>query len=417
MLLHIKNIIFYIIWFFQSILNYPNYLLEYKYTGKSFLNNNDMEKFNVYKIIKKFIEDNELENKGVIVSLSGGVDSMVVLHCLMYLKNYIYKEIDIGCVCINYGIRHESYDEMKFLLEYIDEYSNKNFINNLIVMEVTNSSRKNPLGYSNGNSKRSEFEEESKNIRYDGYRKLISTGKYTGVMLGHHMDDIIENIFTNMMYGRNILDLTVMKKKCVKNNITFYRPLLDIHKTEVYHISHHYNIPYFKDTTPDWSKRGIMRKQIFPLLDKTFHGWNNKLHNIGIMSDNINIIMNNYIFEKYKKNITTYKTGFTISKEAYDEDENHNIKKLVFPNIIHQYGVSYFGNKYYDMISMISNDSFKNINKNFIVYLEDNIYYFIIKKLVNKENMMDIIDIMNNNFTHNKVFSAKYKKFWKNLTL
>ena len=327
--------------------------------------------------------------------------------------------MNIGCVCIDYGVRHESHDEMKFLLEYIDEYNN-NIINDFIVMRVTNSTRKNPFGYNDGNSKRSEFEEESKNIRYDGYRKLMSTGKYTGVMLGHHKDDLIENIFTNMMYGRNILDLTVMKKKCVKNNITFYRPLLDIHKTEVYDVSQKYNIPYFKDTTPDWSKRGIMRRQIFPLLDKTFNGWNLKLHNIGKMSDNVNIMVDKYILDNYKNKIKIYNTGFTISVEDFRDDDDNVIKKLVFPDIIHSFGIGYFGNKHFEKISKLNNSDFTNINKNFIVYLEDNTYFFIIKKLVNKERIMDINDIMNNNIIKNldnKVFSGKYKKFWKNLNL
>lgn len=413
----IKNLIFYLFWYFNALFNYPNYLLEHKISKSSFLENLDMEKFNVYIIIKKFIEINNLNNKGIIVSLSGGVDSMVVLHCLIHLKNYYYKDMNIGCVCINYGIRNESNDEMKFLKEYLSYYIDYNMINDFIVMKVTNTSRKNNFGSNKKSNKRSEFEEESKQIRYDGYNKLLSTGKYSGVMLGHHKDDIIENIFTNMMYGRNILDLTVMKKKSIKKNITFYRPLLDIHKNEVYDVSNFYNIPFFKDTTPDWSKRGIMRRQIFPLFDKTFSKWNEKLYNIGIMSDEINFIVNENIVENYKKKIKIYQTGFSISFEDYILDSGNIIKKLVFPDIVHSFGIGYFGNKHYNKLYSLNNGNCFNLNKHFIVYRDDDIIYFIVKKLVNKTNIMKIEDVMNNKFTGDFKITSKYKTFWKNLSI
>lgn len=413
----IKNLIFYLFWYFNALFNYPNYLLEHKISKPSFLENLDMEKFNVYQIIKKFIKINNLTDKGVIVSLSGGVDSMVVLHCLIHLKNYYYKDMNIGCVCINYGIRNESNDEMKFLKEYLSYYIDSHIINDFIVMKVTNTSRKNNFGSNKKSNKRSEFEEESKQIRYDGYNKLLSTGKYSGVMLGHHKDDIIENIFTNMMYGRNILDLIVMKKKSIKKNITFYRPLLDIHKNEVYDVSNFYNIPFFKDTTPDWSKRGIMRRQIFPLFDRTFSKWNEKLYNIGVMSDEINFIVNENIVENYKKKIKTYKTGFSISFEDYILDTGNIIKKIVFPDIVHSFGIGYFGNKHYDKLYSLNNGNCFNLNKHFIVYRDDDIFYFIVKKLVNKTRIMKIYDVMNNKFTEDFKITGKYKVFWKNLSI
>ena len=43
--------------------------------------------------------------------------------------------------------------------------------------------------------KRSEFEEASKNIRYNSYQNIIDEYNCNGVMVGHHGDDIIENIY------------------------------------------------------------------------------------------------------------------------------------------------------------------------------------------------------------------------------
>jgi tRNA(Ile)-lysidine synthase TilS/MesJ len=49
----------------------------------------------------------------------------------------------------------------------------------------------------NTSGPRSEFEEESRKIRYDLYQEIINEHNCSGVFVGHHKDDIIENIFTN----------------------------------------------------------------------------------------------------------------------------------------------------------------------------------------------------------------------------
>ena len=92
-----------------------------------------------------------------------------------------------------------------------------------------------------GKNNRKEFEEYSKKLRYNGYQKFIDKS-YFGVMLGHHKDDVIENIFTNLMYGRNILDLTVIKEVSIKNDIKFLRPMINYPKVK--YINLHINLEY-----------------------------------------------------------------------------------------------------------------------------------------------------------------------------
>ena len=58
-----------------------------------------------------------------------------------------------------------------------------------------------------------------------------------------------------------------MKEISQKQNITIFRPFINLLKKDIYDFAHKYNIPYFKDTTPNWSNRGKLRNQIFPLLN------------------------------------------------------------------------------------------------------------------------------------------------------
>lgn len=398
MINYIKKFIFYIFWIISRIFNYPNYLLEKNIVNKYPIFNKDIEDYIVFKLIKKFIDINKIFNSGLIVSLSGGVDSMVVLHCLMYIKNFYYPKMNLGCVCVNYNMRFESNDEMRFLEEYLEEYFEKKNLSNLIndfnIIKVNNTTRKDVFG--TGGGKRSEFEIESKNIRYRGYNEMINRSNYEGVILGHHKDDLIENIFTNIMYGRNILDLTVMKEISVKNGIKFMRPLLPIHKNKIYQVAHDFNIPYFKDTTPNWSKRGIMRKQIFPLMDRTFDNFNDKLFNIGMMSDKLSDLIDDKIISEYKKNFEIIDCGIIANYNEFIN--NKSVNDIILPRLVHDLGFSYFGKKkLYNIYSMKGNEYISIINKNFIVYKNNSKIFILKRNLENKKyEYLNTINISNN---------------------
>ena len=90
------------------------------------------------------------------------------------------------------------------------------------------------------------------------------------VLLAHHKDDIVENIFANVCRGRNLLNLDVIKKHSVIYDIHFGRPMNDFYKDSVYEFAHKYQVPYFKDTTPDWSVRGKYRNVIYPTIEDAF---------------------------------------------------------------------------------------------------------------------------------------------------
>ena len=112
-----------------------------------------------------------------------------------------------------------------------------------------------------------------------------------------YTSDYIENIFTNSMRGYDIMNIEVMKEISEINNVNIYRPLLEFHKNNIYLMAHQYDIPYFLDTTPKWSKRGKMRNEIFPLFDQVFSpSWKRKFKEIGTQSNNWNKTIEKYFF-------------------------------------------------------------------------------------------------------------------------
>ena len=213
--------------------------------------------------VKQFCETTlNSYTKKYIVSLSGGVDSMVLITILKILNYQV-----VACH-INYNNREETNVEQAFL-EY---WCHSNAIK-LYVKSITNIKRK--------NTKRSDYEYESKKIRFDFYKEIMTKEESDFILLAHHKDDIIENIFANVCRGRYILDLAVIKEQSIINGVIILRPLIDLYKSSIISFASKYDVPYFKDSTPLWSVRGKFRTKIYPLLEDTF-SYNIKSNLLGL---------------------------------------------------------------------------------------------------------------------------------------
>ena len=169
-LLQLKNSIYL---YFYNYCNYKN-ILEYvldlniKIKDKTIttINTNENLLVNTIENITQ-----KLNSKKLIISLSGGVDSMVlttILHKLDY---------SIICVHINYNNRKETKEEEKFLIEWCKYNDIK-----LYVKSINDIKRE--------NTKRSDYELITKNLRLDFYKEVMKKENSNYILLAHHKDDI-----------------------------------------------------------------------------------------------------------------------------------------------------------------------------------------------------------------------------------
>jgi len=346
---------------FQDLLESPaNYIF-----NKDYLDNVDND--NILLItIDKFCQENNVYNNGMIVSLSGGVDSMVILACLIHLRNKMTNPFPIYAAHINHNLREESNDEVKFLIKYCEVMNVMLYIRNVNI----------------DNCSRSEYEDSTRNMRFDTYKNIINENNLSnncGVFIGHHMDDIIENIFTNSMKGANILDLEVMRNISTIHKVNLFRPFLSFKKNIIYDFAHMYNIPYFLDTTPEWSRRGKMRNEIFPLLDQVFgNSWRDNMKLLGNQSNDWNYYINTYILDPWMKDVRYSEDNMRISIIIPLKDQPKNIYQLVIMNSLHNIGMNMIKrtsmDKIYDMIINNTNNHKKKItlDSGRMAYIENN---------------------------------------------
>jgi tRNA(Ile)-lysidine synthetase-like protein len=178
----------------------------------------------------------------VVISLSGGVDSMVM--CALC------KIFNIECIAVHivYGNRKESKEEYAFLVEYckkldIPFYSYK--IEYLKRADV----------------EREFYEKMTRDIRFNVYKAV--GGNDCLVYLGHIKDDLVENVWTNFAKGVHLDNLKMMKQIEYMQDVYICRPFLNKEKKEIYEVSSSLFIPYLKNTTPLWSNRGKFRTDFY----------------------------------------------------------------------------------------------------------------------------------------------------------
>jgi len=187
----------------------------------------------LYAALETVVEDR------VAVSLSGGVDSMTMCALLKHMKK------DVVAIHIVYGNRAESIEERKFISTYCVRLGVPLYVYTVKWLR-------------RGEVDRAFYEETTRRIRFDVYK---ASGR--PVLLGHIMEDVVENIWTNFAKGTHLENLAKMSASCVEDGVTVYRPWLTVGKSEIYEAAKELAIPYLKNTTPSWSNRGKFREGFY----------------------------------------------------------------------------------------------------------------------------------------------------------
>ena len=268
------------------------------------------------------------DDEKIAISLSGGLDSMVLLHA--FKKN---TNAEIVAFHLDYGNRVESADEARFLKRYCE----KNDVE-LFTEQIT--------GLTRFNTRRSTYEKETRKIRFQNYRSLLQQHtECNGIHLAHHKDDIAENIFTNVLKNSHHLDLSVLKPSNIIDGVKIVRPFLGIRKERLYMYADNFKVPYFKDTTPEWSCRGKMRNEIFPKLKDCFgHQFTQNLLNFDKQLSSSNNLLSEFMkyFKEYIKigNIVTLNValGHTQNMPIY-------FWTLIFNNFCEKMKIKHFSRK------------------------------------------------------------------------
>jgi tRNA(Ile)-lysidine synthetase-like protein len=186
-----------------------------------------------------------------LISLSGGVDSMVMTALAATATvSSADRTPSTAAVHIVYGNREESVQERAFLVEYCQRLGVR-----LYTFEISWLRR--------ACVEREFYETMTRDLRFMVYRACGATmGKGDApprVALGHIRDDVVENVWTNLAKGQHLSNLKKMAPVEEQHGVLVCRPFLTVEKDAIYRVAAAMHVPYLKNTTPAWSNRGKFR--------------------------------------------------------------------------------------------------------------------------------------------------------------
>jgi tRNA(Ile)-lysidine synthase len=164
-----------------------------------------------------------------IAAVSGGPDSMAMLD--MYINH-------ISLVChINYHKRQGASRDEEIVINYCKERNMP-----YKILHVTDEVyRKYSVHTKN-------FEAIARNIRYDFFRECIGTAGTNRLLVGHNLDDFIENAI--MQRERNSKTLFYGIKQITEHHgLTIFRPFIDIRKAVLASYCNRVGVQYGIDET------------------------------------------------------------------------------------------------------------------------------------------------------------------------
>ena len=191
----------------------------------------------------------------VLVGVSGGVDSMTLLHLLHQMAPEL--GIDISVAHLNHGLRGASADrDAERVRRAADAMGIPCHLGKAHVRRV-----KKGLGLS--------LEEAGRRVRYAFYNRVMTDGKYDKLALGHHRDDNAEQVLLALLRGTGPRGLSGIAP--VRGRIV--RPLFDAGRNAIDACARALEIPFARDASNDDLRfvRNRIRHRLLPHLAATYN--------------------------------------------------------------------------------------------------------------------------------------------------
>jgi tRNA(Ile)-lysidine synthase len=167
--------------------------------------------------IEKTIKQNNLINKKdkIVIGVSGGPDSMCLLHFLNAKKDEYQTEIFVAHV--NHKIREEADSDEEYVKNYCEKYNIPVFIKQIDIKKYAKEQKRG--------------EEESGRIaRYEFFDEVLNKTGSNKIATAHNNNDKVETVIMNIIRGsgiRGLIGIEAIRDK------KYIRPLIDCKREDI----------------------------------------------------------------------------------------------------------------------------------------------------------------------------------------
>lgn len=192
----------------------------------------------------------------VLVGLSGGADSVCLLHFLRYLSKE--KHFRLAALHVNHGLRGKAaLADQHFCKKLCQDLSVEFFSRKAAVKKIAKELKLSP-------------EHAARKARYDVFLKVARQYGATKIALAHHLDDQAETFLLNLLRGTRAKGLAgIPLHRPLGKGVEIIRPLLCITRQDVLDYLAYNQLPHVTDETnaDETFTRNWIRKTLLPLLE------------------------------------------------------------------------------------------------------------------------------------------------------
>ncbi|MFT7259059.1 MAG: tRNA(Ile)-lysidine synthase [Glaciecola sp.] len=232
--------------------------------------------------------------KSVAIALSGGVDSVVMLHACLALRAQTQSSFTVNAIHIHHGLSPNADDWLFFCQQLCEQFTLS------FQCEI-------PFQYSKVNvqpAPRKSLEALARDARYSAIDQLAPADSV--VLLGQHEDDQAETVLLQLKRGSGPKGLSGMAERFTKtSSVQYARPWINtgIGKQEILAYAREYELTWVEDeSNQDTSfDRNFLRNEVMPVLKKKWPQINTTIIRSALLCASQNQLIETFAMEALQK--------------------------------------------------------------------------------------------------------------------
>ena len=257
----------------------------------------------VYNSIKKY----KMLNNGdrIVIGVSGGPDSICLLHILNSLKAKL--NIELYVAHINHMIREEADMETEYVKDFCKNINVQCFVKKVDVETLAKEEKRGT-------------EETGRKIRYDFFEEIAKKVEANKIATAHNLNDKAETVFLNIIRGSGTSGLKGIE--AIRDNY-YIRPLIETSREDIekYCKDHNLDPKIDKTNGENIYRRNKIRNSLIPYIKQEFNP--NIIKTIARLSE-VATEENEYLEEVTKNTFKNIYVGEKL-ESAHQENESINV--------------------------------------------------------------------------------------------
>ncbi len=309
--------------------------------------------------VLRFIKENDLLSSGdkVLVALSGGPDSIFLLHFLNKFKKKF--KVEIGAVHINHKLRGRDSERDEFFCKAVcDELSIPFY---LLRKDIKSFAKKT----------KTSLEVAGRKIRYEFFEKISKSNNYDKIVTAHNADDNAETVLLNLIKGTGVKGIAGIPVR--RNHIV--RPILCLTKKEILDYLDKNKFEYRVDESnlSNDFERNFLRNEVIPQIQKNVNpAFSSSALNTSLNLQRLNSWLTEIVFALRSTLKVKREKSISIPLQIFEETNEFLISYTLKEIIDENFSVKIESNDLKKIFSLVKKQSGKSeeLSENLIVVKE-----------------------------------------------